>query len=291
MKNMISKLIGFFLNTLVFVAPWQAGRIGFNIFCHPFRLKLTARQLEFLKSADQFQLDHGGEVIQGYRWGNGSKNILLLHGWQSHTYRWKAYVDAINKDEYAVYAIDAPGHGLSSGGFMTVPLYSEVIRKTILHIGKVHHLVAHSIGSFTAIYTFYKHPELTPDRVMMLASPGEANDFFQFYKKTLSLSSKTLHYIVQHFEKVIGLSPDYFSISRFAQQLSTAALIIHDEDDDETPVENSRIIHRSISGSRLIITKGKGHNLKSKEVVHEVISFMEDTPKEISTPNFTLQAN
>jgi esterase/lipase len=230
-------------------------------------------------------------MIQGYRWGSGSKNILLLHGWQSHTYRWKAYVDAINKEDYTVYAIDAPGHGLSSGGFMTVPLYSETIQKAIQHIGKVHQVLAHSIGSFTAIYTFYKHPELTPDKLMVMASPGEANDFFQFYEKTLGLSSKSLDYTIRHFEKVIGLPPAYFSVSRFAKVVNTTALIIHDEEDNETSVENSKVIHRSMSSSRLVVTKGKGHNLKSLEVVREVISFMEETDIGISSPNFKLQSN
>jgi hypothetical protein len=54
MKNMISKLIGLFLNVLALVAPKQAGRIGFSIFCHPFRLKLTAKQLEFLSRPINF---------------------------------------------------------------------------------------------------------------------------------------------------------------------------------------------------------------------------------------------
>ena len=79
MKKILSKLIGFYLNLMAVVAPKKAGRLSFNLFCRPFRLKMTKRQLEFLQSAEPFELRHHDEVIQGYRWGRGSKNILMLH--------------------------------------------------------------------------------------------------------------------------------------------------------------------------------------------------------------------
>ena len=63
-------------------------------------------------------------------------------------------------------------------------------------------------------------------------------------------------------------------------------LIIHDEDDEETSVEHSKRVHSKWINSRLHITKGFGHNLKSTEVVKEVVQFINLQKNEIEIPTF-----
>jgi pimeloyl-ACP methyl ester carboxylesterase len=274
MQKLIAKLLGAWLNVLAWIAPRQAGRQGFKLFCFPFRGKLSARHRDFLQSARLSTLMQGNETIQVYAWGTGTRKVLFLHGWQSHTYRWKNYIDSLDKGQYTAYALDAPGHGLSSGNFLTVPLYSEVIRSLIAQVGPLHTIVSHSLGGFTAIYTISLHPDLTPEKLITMAPPGEAQEFFNFYIRMLGLSNRCARLVVKRFEEEIEQSPAYFSAPAFASQLSVKGLIIHDEEDDETSVENSRAIHAAWKNSRLVVTKGKGHNLKSEEVVRETIQFI-----------------
>jgi pimeloyl-ACP methyl ester carboxylesterase len=290
MKTIMSKLIGLYLNILALVVPRIAGKKGFELFCYPFRGKMSDRHKEFLMSAQQFRIQSGEKPVQCYQWGNGSKNVLFLHGWQSHTFRWKAYVEALDKNEYTVYSIDAPSHGLSPGNFMTVPLYSEAIEKVIEQIGKVHSVICHSLGGFTAIYTFNKKPQLAPEKMIALAPPGEAAEFFKFYSLQLGLSARVLQLTIDHFKEAVGQTPEYFSASAFAASLKMPGLLIHDEEDDETSVENSKAIHRAWVNSKLIVTKGKGHNLKSPEVVREVVDFINkgNNLKTASSPDYAL---
>lgn len=273
MKKVISRLIGLWLNTLAVVAPRKAARIGFELFCRPFRGKLTDKHHAFLKSAHRFDFSHKGETIQAYRWGSGERKVLMLHGWQSHTFRWKNYVEAFDKDQFTIYSLDAPGHGLSTGRFMTVPLYSEVVERFITTIGKVDTVVSHSIGSFTAIYTFHRQASLSPEKLIALAPPGEAQDFFDFYTRELGLSRKAVQLIVGYFEEQINQVPSYFSAPKFAASLTSKGLLIHDEGDDDTSVENSKRIHAAWKQSELVVTKGYGHNLKSAEVIKRVVKF------------------
>jgi pimeloyl-ACP methyl ester carboxylesterase len=274
MKKLLPTIIGAGLNTASLIAPEKAGKFGFELFCRPFRGKLTARHKEFLQLASQFKLNHEGEQVQVYRWGAGPRKVLFLHGWQSHTYRWKNYIDALDKEIFTIYGLDAPGHGLSTGRFLSVPLYSEVIKKLLIEIGSVDTIVSHSLGGFTAIYTAYHQPQLAPAKMVVMAPPAEAQEFFDFYATTLKLSNRAVNVTIQHFEKVIGKPPAYFSVPAFAGQLTLPGLLIHDEEDDETSVENSKAIHRAWKNSRLIITKGKGHNLKSPELITETIEFI-----------------
>jgi pimeloyl-ACP methyl ester carboxylesterase len=275
MKAFITKSIGAGLNTLAHIAPARTARIGFELFCSPFRVPINEKQKAFLNTATQQTFNHKGNKIQTYRWGNGEKKILLLHGWQSHTYRWKIYVEALSKD-HTVYTLDAPGHGLSGGKLLNVPLYSEVIEEQLRRMESTDTIITHSLGGFATFYTFYRNPELHANKIITLASPGEAQEFFDFYKRSLRLSKKTSQLIVNRFEETFQKTPEFFSAPVFASSLKIPGLIIHDVEDSETPFHHAERIHRAWKNSKLIRTKGFGHNLKSQEVVKEVIQFVND---------------
>ena len=275
MKDFIPKIIGAGLNTLAYLAPEKAAQIGFEVFCRPIRLQINKKQKSFLGTASQDTFDHKGIKIQTYRWGNGEKNVLLLHGWQSHTYRWKIYIEALSK-KYTVYSLDAPGHGLSGGDQLNVPLYSEVIEAQMKRIGKIDAMITHSLGGFSTFYTFYRNPQLTVNKIITLASPGEAKEFFDFFTRALRLSEKSTRLITKRFVEIFQKTPAFFSAPAFAASLTIPGLIIHDEGDDETPFYHAERIHKAWKKSKLIKTKGFGHNLKSMEVVKEVVQFVHD---------------
>ena len=282
MKELIMKLYGLYLNLLAIVAPRLAGKKGFMLFCRPFRSSITPKQHEFFNSAEKFSREWDGHTIQGFRWGNGPRTVLFLHGWQSHTYRWKAYIESLPRDEYTVYAFDAPGHGLSSGSFLSVPLYSSVIRSFIHEIGEVHAVAAHSLGGFSLLYTCYANPSLPVGRIILMSTPGEATEFTAAFRNALKLSERTLGLVVDYFTEKYKVAPVYFSALRFVAGINTKGLIIHDEDDLEAPYAYAQSLHGTWRTSRMITTRGSGHNLKSPHVVKHVVDFLQE-PVEIST--------
>jgi predicted alpha/beta hydrolase family esterase len=269
-------MLGLYLNSLTWIAPRKAGHRGFLLFCRPMRMPLNQKQKEFFNTADKFTLEFDDTPIQGYRWGRGPKKILFLHGWQSHTYRWKAYIDALSKEEYTIYSIDAPGHGLSGGNFLSVPVYGKLIQQLVLELGSMHTIVGHSLGSFSLLYTLHQYPLLPVRKIILMAPPGEASDFMRFYRDTLRLSRRTMKYIIDHFITMYDVGPEYFSTSRFAASVNVSGLIIHDEGDLEAPYQYATQIHHSWKRSRLMTTRGLGHNLKSTQVVNEVLNFVEE---------------
>ncbi len=275
MKKIIALLMGKYLNILSHIAPRVAAHQGLNLFCRPFRTPLSRYHNEFLDKADSFSLKHNGVHIQGYRWGNGDKKIIFIHGWQSHSFRWKAFIESLSKSDYTLYAIDAPGHGRSGGSFLTVPLYSEVIKQLLSSLGEVHAIVGHSIGSFAAMHAFHLHPNLRVNKLILMAPPGEANDFLFFFKQTLKLSNRCVELISKRFEKTFQKPISYFSTSRLALNINTPGIIIHDKEDLETPYHYAVSINKHWKESQLITTQGLGHNLKSPDVVQHIVSFIE----------------
>lgn len=281
MKKLIPFLLGRYLNTMAAIAPKTAGHHGFRLFCYPFRTPVKKYHREFLNTARREIVDVNGTRIQLYRWGTGTRNILLLHGWQSHTYRWKNYVDQFPPDKYSVYSIDAPGHGLSSGSLLTVPVYSQAVEEVIAGIGDIYAIISHSLGAFTTLYTLDRIPDLPVQKLILLAPPGEATEFIDFFSTALKLSEKSVRHILDHFRLEVTEPITFFSASRFAQSVRQSGLIIHDKQDDETSYENSLAIHRAWKGSELVVTDGLGHNLKSPDIIKKVIEFVDTIPSEV----------
>jgi pimeloyl-ACP methyl ester carboxylesterase len=277
MQKIISTLVGGYLNTLSLFAPDKAGSQGVNVFCYPYRPALKRYHKDFLNASEKFDFDFQGLRLQAYKWGNGSRKILFLHGWQSHSFRWKNYIQSLSTEEFTIYAFDAPGHGFSEGRFLSVPFYSEAIQQFILKTGKIDTAVAHSVGSFSLVYTLYRLPLLPVNRLVLMAPPGEAMDFIEFFSQRLRLSERAIRITMNHFERRFGRPVSYFSTSEFAKSLRVPGIIIHDEHDEDTPHHYAQRINKAWDRSLLITTKGLGHNLKSPEVIKMVRDYANGT--------------
>jgi len=275
MDKIVIRSIGLYLNTLAFIFPTYAAKKGFELFCWPRRIKMKPHQLEFLKKADeQFSIDYAGKKVQGYRWGNGTKKILLLHGWQSHSYWWRYVINRLSKEEFTIYSLDAPGHGLSEGDFLNLPHYSGLIEQFITEQKSLHAILTHSFGGFATVYTLHRLPNLQISKMVIMAAPGEVQFFMNYYQRLLGLSKKTSRLINDYFEKFVGHPPSYFKMKDFSKSLTQNGLIIHDTEDKEAPYQTALDMADVWKSSSLITTTGLGHNLKSKELVEEVAKFI-----------------
>ena len=273
-KKIMQKSLGFYFNLLSFVHPKKLKKDGFLLFCNPFARKVKPHQLEFLQKGMSDVLDLEGYKIQTYKWGSGSKKILLVHGWSSHSFRWKNYIEHLVKNDFTVYALDAPAHGLSSGKSIHVVLYAKVINAFLELNSEITSIVSHSIGGFATTYFLDQYKEHTIEKVVIMGAPGEASDFFDFYKQTLGLTAKSLNLIIEEFHTQLGKVPSYFSSARFAENITIPALIVHDKQDMATNYNYSIRLNKHWKNSQLILTEGLGHDLKSKELVKQVTDFI-----------------
>ena len=275
MNIILVRSIGLYINTLAVLAPKLAARKGFELFCWPRRIKMKPHQLEFLNQSDEkFSIDYAGKKVQAYRWGRGEKKILLLHGWQSHSYWWRYVINRLSKEEFTIYSLDAPGHGLSEGEFLNLPHYSGLIEQFITEHKSLHAILTHSFGGFASVYTLHRLPHLLVNKLVVMAAPGEVEFFFNYYQNMLGLSKKTIKLITDYFIKTIGHPPSYFKMVDFSKSLQLQGLIIHDTEDKEAPFQTAVNMNAIWENSKLISTTGLGHNLKSKELVEEVAKFI-----------------
>ncbi|MFT6335219.1 MAG: pimeloyl-ACP methyl ester carboxylesterase [Halioglobus sp.] len=272
--NVIMKLVGIYLNMLNTVSVKVGGKHAFHIFCYTFKAKLTKEQQTFLDTAHRFKLSVDDKQIQCYRWGNGPKNILFVHGWQSHSYRWKKYIEELPQDQFTIYSLDAPGHGNSEEKISTVPLFEKALQAISEHIGELHSIVSHSIGSFSSLYFVDQNPEKQPKKLVTLATPNSIEDFLDYYFKKLNLSEKTVQNFRSYFTQYTNKETSYFTLSEIIKSNKAEGLIIHDEEDSTVAVDYSMKLHTLWPKSKLVITQGLGHKLREISIVNMVGNFV-----------------
>lgn len=273
-KQTVARLTGVYFNLLAFIHPEKLKKDGFILFCTPFAKSLKPHHQAFLIPAMNEILNVDGNKIQTYRWGNGSKKVLLVHGWASHSFRWKSYIKHLIENDFTVFALDAPAHGNSTGKIMNLVMYERVLSTFFEKYPEIETIIGHSIGGFAATYFLSRNPKTVIQNAVILAAPGKVDEFFQYYVRYLGLSKRSIALIVQQFESELKQKPSYFTAENFASNITTKALIVHDKTDKSTSYLDSESLSKVWENSKLKLTTGLGHELKSEELLLEIINFI-----------------
>lgn len=278
--KLLLTLIGWYFNVLSWILPKLSGKQAFHLFAFPFKAKLQSEGQAFLDTSDKFRLEVIGDQVQFYTWGSGPEVVLLVHGWQSHSYRWKHYIEAFDKKRYTICAFDAPGHGNSENRYCTIPHYEKAMDALITHKGDIDHFIGHSIGSF-AITSYLYHYGYKAKTYISLASPFAASEFVDEFISRLSLSDRSLDCLYNYFIDYTGHDLDHYSQAVFANNIkSDRILIIHDKQDEATPHQNALKLRALLKDAghnvEMTITDGLFHRLKSKEIVDRVVKYIEN---------------
>jgi len=271
--NLLKTLIGIYFNLLAHIFPKLGGKQSFYFFCMPFKAKIKANQQEWLNTGIQKSLRVEGKKVLSYAWGTGPQLVFFMHGWQSNSYRWKKYIEKLDKSKFTLVTIDAPGHGNSDGRYSNVPLIEKALKAVMDEYGIPSSIIAHSVGAFSTIYFLHKN-NISIDRFVSLATPGDAAQFISFIQSELKLSNKATALLIDYFTNYAGRSPGQFSIENFAPSIRVKSLIVHDRSDKVTSSENSKKLHSLMKNSELILTSGLNHRLQEEEIINKACDFI-----------------
>ncbi|MFS4493684.1 alpha/beta hydrolase [Maribacter sp. 2308TA10-17] len=270
-----TRIIGLYFNLGSFFIPRKIAKKAFILFCTPRKGKVIKGQKGFLEDAKDLILEEDSISIQTYRWKGSGPTVLLMHGWESNTFRWRNFIPRLQKESYNIIAMDAPGHGNTSGNLLNLPLYSSCAQK-VINTYHPTHIIGHSLGGMAVIYNLYKYKtdNASIEKVVTLGSPSELSDFMKQYKNILGLSSRMMRLQENYFKETFGLKFADFSSSKFAKHISTKGLLIHDELDVVAPYWSSEQVHANWKGSKLVTTKGLGHSLHQDKVRDQIVYFL-----------------
>lgn len=274
MEKYIIKLIGSYLNVLSYFSGDYAANKALYLFSTPRKGKLNAQNKKFLNSAKKEYHNYEGLNIATYHWKGDKATILLAHGWESNSARWKNKIKRFIPQGFNIIAIDAPAHGASGSKLFNALLYSEFIN-IVAQKHQPEVVIGHSVGGMASIFFQQKYQLKSIKKMVLLGAPSEFETILKSYIKLLGYNKK----IEKHLNKIIlkrfGAVPGDFSTSKYSKSIETKGLIIHDVKDAVIPYSDAKLINKNLRNSMLISTKGLGHSLNDSSVTKNILEFIQ----------------
>lgn len=274
LQKLIPKLIGFYLNILVWFSPKKAAHKAFLVFTKVRKGRVLPNQKTFLDQAKLEVLSLDENEIQVYNWSGNKETVVLVHGWESNTWRWHKLIETLQQADYNIIAFDAPAHGYSSGDMLHVPLYAETVQ-LVLNKYKPTIVIGHSMGGMTVLYNESLHPNKTSEKIVTIGSPSEFHEILTNYKNLLGFNSKVLKALKNLVYSKFKFTAEEFSSSKFVESNQKKGLLFHDRHDMIAPYHASVDVHKHWKGSEFVSTEGLGHSMHQDGVNEKIVSFLE----------------
>lgn len=254
------------------VAPGAGARWAMRLFTRPRRHPRPERERAALATAEPLEL----AGLSAHAWGPaGAPTVLLLHGWEGRGTQLAAFVEPLVAAGRRVVALDGPAHGDSPGTHTNLPAFSAAVAAAAAELGPLEAVVAHSFGAAVTALALEERG-MRVERVALVAGPSRLQGVFDRFGDMVGLGPRIRERFQQRIEEIAGRSARELEIERIGPRLRVPALVVHDEDDAEVPVDDARAIERSWPGARLRVTRGHGHRriLRADDVVREVVAFV-----------------
>ncbi|MER7703286.1 alpha/beta hydrolase [Kitasatospora sp. NPDC097605] len=269
------------LNTASLAAPGLAGRAAFELYRHPLRRgRVRTREREVHDGAATRTLRHRGERVAVHLWGDGTRPVLLMHGWRSRASRFADFVPRLRALGLTAVGYDAPGHGDSDGRTATVLDHRAIALRLQEEYGAFEAVIAHSLGVNAAFLALREG--LRAGRLAAVAGVSEISWMPAAFCARLGLNATVERELRRRAESGAmfpGIADvrTHFDAARDPGEITLPILVAHDEDDDVVPFAQARRL-RAAYGDRLelLATRGLGHRriLVEPTVIDQVIGFL-----------------
>jgi pimeloyl-ACP methyl ester carboxylesterase len=209
-------------------------------------------------------------------WGTGP-TVLLAHGWESRRTHWGAFVPPLLEAGFQAVAVDAPAHGDSPGTRANVLLYGKLLAEVGRELGPLVGVVGHSFGAGALVIAL--HRGLLADRAVLISGPSSVVTVIERWGRQHSVPVTEIAAFVRVVEREVGEDVEFMDVTQIVPGLTTRALIIHDRNDKEIPLEEGLAVAAAWKGSTLLVTERFGHRriMLAGEVVQTVVGFLKST--------------
>lgn len=273
MKYIIAKFIGAIINFISLFSPQAAGKMAMKLFSSPKRKRLKETEKDFLETAFIEDLKYNDISIMTYRWLGKKDTVLLVHGWESNSFRWKDLIVKLTASDFNVIALDAPAHGLSSGKLFNAVVYSECIN-VVAKKFNANIIIGHSVGGMATTFFQHKYQLPTIEKLVLLGAPSNFVDVFGRYIDMMGYNTRISIAMNNIIHERFNNKPEHFNAAKFSESIAAEGLLIHDKYDAIIPYSDAEDFNNFYKNSKLITTEGFGHGLKSETVDEHILAFV-----------------
>ncbi|WP_033960710.1 alpha/beta hydrolase [Psychroserpens jangbogonensis] len=273
MKYIIAKFIGSIINFISLFSSLTAGKMAIKLFSSPKRKRLKESEKDFLETAFIEDIKYNDMSIMTYRWLGKKDTVLLVHGWESNSFRWKDLIVKLTASDFNVIALDAPAHGRSSGKLFNAVIYSECIN-VVAQKFNANIVIGHSVGGMATTFFQHKYQLPTIEKLVLLGAPSNFVDVFGRYIDMMGYNTRISKAMNNIIHERFNYKPEHFNAAKFSETIAAEGLLIHDKHDSIIPYSDAEDFKNFYKNSKLITTEGFGHGLKSETVDEHILAFV-----------------
>ncbi len=274
--------------TLGMLAPPVAGKLAFNLFCTPYPKFKKRKAPAIFHQAKGIQVKVigngidtiGSSTLNGFEWkptkSNG-KTVLITHGYASFGYKFEQYISPLLKMGCRVLCFDAPGHGLSQGKYINIPIYQQAIQQIIKEHGPIDYFIGHSLGAITLAMVAETLSNPLEHKFVLIAPATKTTSTFERFFNMMHFKDSVRAAFLEELQKHTHHPVSYFEADRALQNYTGPVLWVHDQEDLVCPYKDLiDFQNKAPENIKFLITKGLGHNkvYKTQEVIDNIMSFL-----------------
>ncbi|MBT2163595.1 alpha/beta fold hydrolase [Zobellia barbeyronii] len=266
------------------ISPKLTAKVAFKFISKPKNRKIRSFEKSILGEARKSSIKFRKFDIKVFKWGNGNKKALVIHGWGGRAANFGAIIPKLIENGYEVISFDAPCHGNSTRRRTSFFEISDLV-KLFLQKEKYDLVITHSMGSVFALLAMsslkYKIQQL-----IILTTPNRFLEFIGAAVLHFGLNPKTTKLLINKVRKTSEYEPITLKASRFVKDIETKLVtFIHDKADKIIPINTSKKVSASIQNSDFIEIEGTGHfkMLWSKKVVQIIADLTSENSNLIAT--------
>lgn len=272
----VPNIILLFVKLLSCISTKLTIRFIAKLFITPIRYKMPKREMDMFNNCMQSQLlvPSLSKKIKVYEYGNSDKKILLVHGWSGRGTQLVKFSQELKANGCMTISFDAPAHGYSEGNTTIMTEFIACVFEINKKYGPFFAAIGHSLGAMSLLNAVKLNFEIK--RLVVIGSGDNVNDIMSFFVAKLKLDSSYKEKLKHYLELKYNDKMDEYSASYVAKSISIPVLVIHDNDDDEVPVECSLNINKNLFNGKIYVTNDLGHRkiLGDKKVVETVVEFV-----------------
>lgn len=256
------------------MAPNLAARWLERLFVTPPRHATPAREAIWMEGSREawiaFDEDRKMPV---YSWGEGP-TVLLVHGFSGRGSQMGAFVRPLLAQGCRVVIFDFVAHGRAGGRQTSLPEMAEALAVVARHLGPLHGIVAHSIGSAATAIALSRGIDV--HRVVCVSPPDDPEAYLFRLADSLGFSSRVTGRTKRRLETRFGLRFEKARGADLVPLLTQQALIVHDCGDRVVPMAEGKLLHNRWAGSQFHQTRDLGHSriLRDASVVARSVEFL-----------------
>lgn len=214
-----------------------------QLICYSPKFPLRLQQQQLLDEAAPFTLEvddpHFSQSLlkfNGFIWGNGSRKVLLTHGWSSKGADFIDLITALRTiDDLQIIAFDAPGNGSSEGELSNLLLFAEAVKAIIRTYGAPDIMIGHSLG-VVANTIAIQQTGIRPSLLINITPMVNLRENFITTMNSADVPKAAQDRFFENFNEIFDVPTSYFNLADiYNADIAQKHWLAYDRDDKMTP--------------------------------------------------------